>query len=443
MRAPGAPRWGSTAAALAVFSRRVRPYGPRRGEDARDRPGRPGDYDPCPVGQVDAPQYPRAVPTTPFTAEHEQLRAAIRRFVTTELAPHADEWEAAEFFPDDVFRRMGELGFLGLTVPEEYGGQGGDYWSTVVLAEEMTGALNGGVPMGIAVQTDMATPPILRFGTEEQKQRYLVPAVRGERIAALGITEPEAGSDVAAIRTHAQRDGDGWVINGSKIFITNGVRADFCTLVVRTAGTAADGYEGISLFLVDSDTPGYSVSRKLDKVGMRSSDTAELRFEDMRVPDDALLGTEGQGFKEIMWELQGERLIASIQAVAASQRVFERAMAYGQERMAFGRPIASFQVQRHRLVDIAARIAACRALVYDCCDKWNRGVYAVLEIAMCKLATAQMDCWVNDEVLQLFGGYGYSTEYPIERSWRDSRLIRIGGGTDEVQREIISKLMGL
>ena len=381
--------------------------------------------------------------TSPFTEELEQLRAAVRRFVSEELAPYADEWEEAGWFPSEVFPRMGELGFLGLTVPPEYGGQGRDYWSTVVLAEELAGARNGGLPMAIAVQTDMATPPILKFGTEEQKQRYLAPAMRGEKIAAIGISEPEAGSDVAAIRTNAHRDGDGWVLNGSKTFITNGVRADFVTMVVRTSGTTSDGYEGISLFLVDTGLEGFEVARKLDKVGMRSSDTAELHFTDVRLPDDALLGVEGQGFKQIMWELQGERLIASIQAVAGAQLVFERALEYGRTREAFGQPIAQFQVQKHRLVDMTTRIEACRRLVYDCCDKWNRGIYAVNEIAMCKLACAQMDCWVNDEALQLFGGYGYSTEYPIERSWRDSRLIRIGGGTDEVQREIVAKLMGL
>jgi acyl-CoA dehydrogenase len=337
---------------------------------------------------------------------------------------------------------MGELGFLGLTVPVEHDGQGGDYWSTVVLAEELAGTGCGGVPMAIAVQTDMATPPILKFGTEKQKRRYLAPAVRGEKIACLGITEPEAGSDVARIRTRATRDGDGWVISGSKIFITNGVRADFCTMVVRTSGGPDDGYTGISLFLVDTDLPGFSVARKLEKVGMHSSDTAEIHLDDVRVPASALLGTEGEGFKQIMWELQGERLIAAIQAVAGAQRTLDRAIAYGKERHAFGRPIGSFQVQRHRLVEMATRIEACRRLVYDCADAWNRGIYATRQVAIAKLASAQLGHWVADEAMQLFGGAGYSTEFPIERAWRDSRLNRIGGGSDEVQREIISRLLG-
>jgi alkylation response protein AidB-like acyl-CoA dehydrogenase len=368
---------------------------------------------------------------------------AIRRFVETELAPHVDEWEEAGWFPDDVFRRMGALGFLGLTVPEEYGGQAGDYWSTVVLAEELAGVGCGGIPMAIAVQTDMATPPILKFGSEQQKRDYLAPAVRGDKIACLGITEPDAGSDVASIRMRGVRDGDSWVISGRKIFITNGVRADFCTMVVRTSGGPEDGYSGISLFLVDTHLDGFTVERKLDKVGMLSSDTAELRLDEVRVPDTALLGAEGEGFKEIMWELQGERFIAAIQGVAGAQRVFERAAAYAAEREAFGRPIGSFQVQRHRLAEMATRIEACRRLVYDCADKWNCGVYATLEIAMCKLASAQLSHWVADEAMQLFGGAGYSTEFPIERAWRDSRLNRIGGGSDEVQREIISRLLGV
>ncbi len=359
-----------------------------------------------------------------------------------ELAPHADEWEAAGRFPDEVFRRMGELGFLGLTVPEEHGGQGGDYWSTVVLAEELARAGCGGVPMAVAVQTDMATPPILRFGTPQQRRRYLAPAVRGERIACLAITEPDAGSDVAAISTRAVRDGDGWVISGSKIFITNGARADFATLVARTADRSDDRgdarYAGISVFLVDTDLPGFEVVRTLDKLGMRSSDTAELRLDEVRVDDDALLGDEGRGFQQIMWELQGERLIAAIQAVAGAQRTFEEALAYAQRRTAFGRPIGSFQVQRHRLAEMETRIEACRRLVYDCADRWNRGIYATRRIAIAKLACARLGHWVADEAMQIHGGYGYSTEFPVERRWRDARLNRIGGGSDEVQREIIA-----
>jgi alkylation response protein AidB-like acyl-CoA dehydrogenase len=384
------------------------------------------------------------VRTSPFTEEHDALRASVRRFVETELAPHARTWEDDGWFGDWVLPRMGELGLLGLTVPTEYGGSGGDYWSTVVLAEELPRSGSGSLAMAVAVQTDMATPPILKFGTEEQKHAYLAPAVRGEKVASIGISEPDAGSDVRAIRTRARRDGDGWVIDGAKTYITNGVRADFVTMVVRTADPEPnDPWGGISLFLVDTDLPGFEVASKLDKVGMRASDTALIHLDAVRVPDDALLGTLHEGFKQIMWQLQGERLIAAIGCVAGAQLSFERAMAYVREREAFGRPISSFQVTKHKLVDLATDIEATQALVYECADAWNRGEYATTQIAMCKLAAAQLSFRVADECLQLHGGYGYSREYEVERAWRDTRLNRIGGGADEVQREIISKLIGL
>lgn len=382
--------------------------------------------------------------TTPFTPEHEALRASIRRFVEEELAPHARQWDDDGWIADWVWPRMGELGLLGLSVPEAYGGQGGDYWSTVVLAEELPRCGAGSLPMAIAVQTDMATPPILQFGTEQQKQDYLRPAVEGTKVAAIGISEPDAGSDVRAIRTRATPDGDGWVLNGSKTYITNGVRADFVTMVVRTA-EAQDGdpWGGISLFLVDTDLPGFQVAAKLDKVGMRASDTALLHLDDVAVPGDALLGTLHEGFKQIMWQLQGERLIGAIGGVASARRTWETALAYARDRHAFGRPITGFQTTRHTLVDLATEIEAAQALVYEACDAWNRGEYDVERIAMCKLVAAQLAFKVADTSMQLHGGYGYSREFDVERTWRDARLSRIGGGADEVQREIISKLMGL
>lgn len=381
--------------------------------------------------------------TSPFSDEHEQLRSAIRAWVDDELVPNVPAWEEAGWFPDDVFRRAGELGFLGLSVPESDGGQGGDYWATVVFLEEIARA-SGSIGMALSVQTDMATPPIRQFGTPEQKARYLAPALRGELIAAVGITEPDTGSDVSAIRTRAERGGDGWVLNGSKMYITNGVRADVVTMVVRTAPyDAANPWDGISLFLVDTDLDGFEVSSKLDKVGMRASDTALLYLDDVRVPGDALLGVEGEGFRQIMWELQGERLAAAILAVGGASAGVQRAFDHAREREAFGRPIARFQAVKHRLVDIATDVEQVRWLVYECCDRWNRGEYATTDIAMVKLASAQMAFRVADEVMQVFGGYGYSEEFPVERAWRDARLGRIGGGTDEVQREVISRLMGV
>jgi alkylation response protein AidB-like acyl-CoA dehydrogenase len=286
----------------------------------------------------------------------------------------------------------------------------------------------------------MATPPIFKFGTEDQKRRYLVPALTGEKVACLGITEPGAGSDVASIATTAVRDGDGWSINGRKIFITNGVRADFCVLVTRT--DKASGYEVFSLFLVDTDAPGFSVSRKLDKLGMRSSDTAELVLDDVRVPGEALLGTEGKGFPQIMWELQGERLIGVAGAVAGAQLAMERTLEYAKQRRAFGRPIGSFQVNRHKFAEMATQLEGARQLTYDTALAWERGEYPVKEISMAKLYSGIVVNRVMNTCLQLHGAYGYAAGW-VERAWRDSRLLRIGGGTDEIMREIVSRAIGV
>jgi alkylation response protein AidB-like acyl-CoA dehydrogenase len=377
-----------------------------------------------------------------FTDEHEQLRESIRAFVVKELAPHAEEWEETTF-PDWVFQRMGELGFLGLSYPEEYGGQGGDYFCNLILAEELTHSRCGGLNMGIAVHTDMATPPIHLFGTEEQKQEYLVPSIKGEKISCLGITEPDAGSDVSAIRTRAVRDeaAGEWVINGSKTYITNGHRSDFIVLVTKTDPDA--GYDGFTLFLVDMDTPGVVREQKLQKMGMHASDTALLAFQDVRVPDSAVLGQVGKGFYHIMWELQGERMIGAAGCVAAAQRLFDDTLAYAQERNAFGRPISKFQVIRHKFAEMATKIEAARQLNYMTAWRFANGEYPVREISMSKLYAARIACEVADECLQIHGGAGYMKEYGIERAWRDLRLNRIGAGTDEIMLDVIGKSYGL
>ena len=377
----------------------------------------------------------------PFTEEHDQLRKSIRDFVEAELAPHADEWEEAGAFPDSVFERLGELGYLGLAYPEEYGGGGGDYLCNIVLAEEMTRCNSGGLAMGVAVQTDMAVPPVYKFGTEAQKQRYLVPAIAGKKIFCLGISEPDAGSDVANIKTTATKTDAGWLINGRKTFITNGARAHAITLVARTDKDA--GHQGISLFIVDTDTDGFTVEKTLDKVGMHSSDTAELSFTDMFVPDDALLGAQGEGFYNISWELQGERLIGAAGSIAGARRSMEAALAYAQQRETFGKPIGKHQAVRHALADMATEIEAAQQLVYSAAWKVANGEYPVREISMAKLITGEVAWKVVDKALQLFGGYGYSMEFPIQRAWRDTRLIRIGGGTDEIMREVIGRMEGL
>src|SRR5436309_415047 len=375
-----------------------------------------------------------------FTDEHEALRESITNFCKKELAPHSEEWER-DGFPDWVFKRMGELGFLGIYFPEEYGGQGGDYLMSIVRGEAMAQANNGGLAMGIAVHTDMATPPILKFGSEDLRQRYLGPAIQGEKISSLGISEPGAGSDVAGIRTRAVRDGDAYVINGAKTFITNGARADFIVLVTKTDADA--GYDGFSLFVVDTDTPGFHVSKKLEKLGMHSSDTAELAFEDMRVPAENLLGEEGKGFYHIMWELQGERLIGAAGCVAGAQRVFDQTLEYANQRQAFGRPIGRFQAIRHKFAEMATKIETARQMVYTTAWRVENGDYPVREISMAKLYASRIACEVADECLQIHGGNGYMKEYGIERAWRDIRLNRIGAGTDEIMLEVIGRSYGL
>jgi alkylation response protein AidB-like acyl-CoA dehydrogenase len=377
-----------------------------------------------------------------FTDEHQQLRESIRRFVIKELQPHAEEWEE-KTFPDWVFERMGELGFLGLDKPEAYGGQGGDYYTALVLSEEMAHAHCGGLAMGVAVQTDMALPPILAFGTEEQKQEWAAPAIRGTKILCLGITEPDAGSDVAGIKTRAVRDeatGD-YVINGSKTYITNGHRAHAIVLVTKTDPDA--GHGGLTLFLVPMDTPGVIREKRLKKLGMHASDTALLAFQDVRVPESAVLGQVGKGFYHISWELQGERLIGAAGSVAGAQHVFDRTLEYAKERKAFGRPIGHFQVIRHKFADMATKIETARQMVYTTAWRFQNGEYPVREITMAKLYSARISVEVADECIQIHGGAGYMQEYGIERSWRDLRLNRIGAGTDEIMLEVIGRSYGL
>src|SRR5215216_3406340 len=381
-----------------------------------------------------------------FTDEHQELRESMKAWVLKELTPHRFEWEE-NLWPDSVLRRAGELGYIGLCYPEEYGGQGGDYFYSLVRADAMSYSGCGGLNMGMAVHTDMATPPIHLLGTEDQKQRYLVPSIKGELISALGITEPGAGSDVAAIRTAAKRDGDEFVINGSKTFITNGLRANYIVLVAKTDPDA--GHDGISLFIVDirykdgKEVEGFSVSRKLEKMGMHASDTGELSFQDVRAPAANLLGQEGKGFYHISWELQGERLVAAIGCVSGAERVFERTLEYAKQREAFGRPIGRFQAIRHKFAEMSVKIEAAKQMVYACLRKFAAGEDATREVTQAKLFTQRAMCDVADEAIQIHGGYGYMREYGVERAYRDARLGPIGGGTDEVMKEILGKQLGL
>jgi acyl-CoA dehydrogenase len=377
----------------------------------------------------------------PFTEEHQALREAIRRFVETELAPHAREWEEARLFPNDVFTRLAELGWLGLKYPEEYGGEGDDYVHDAVFAEELSRCGSGGLAAGIGAHVGIATPPVWKFGTEEQKQRFLVPAIKGQKIAALGITEPGAGSDVASIVTHARRVDGGYVVNGSKTFITNGVRADFVVTAVKTTGEG--GHHGISFLVIEKGMEGYSVSRKLEKMGWHASDTGELAFQDVFVPEENLLGEENKGFYLIMANFQWERLLMSLGAVGAMERLMEVTIAFAKERRAFGRPIAGHQAIRHKIADMAVKLERGRAVTYNALRLFAAGHDAIREVTAAKLVT-QRDCFeVADDAVQIHGGAGYMVEYDVERAARDARLGPIGGGTDEVMREILAKQLGL
>jgi citronellyl-CoA dehydrogenase len=378
-----------------------------------------------------------------FTEEHRIFRKSVRDWVQKTIVPNAEKWEADELTPREVFHEAGQLGFLGARFPERCGGSGGDFWYTVIWTEELARSGLAGTAMGLLVQSDMATPVIGDLGTPEQIDEFLKPAIRGEKIAALGVTEPGAGSDVAHIRTTARRDGDDYVIDGAKTYITNGTQCDFITLAVRTNPDADPPFAGISLMLFPTDTKGFSIGRKLKKLGNHSSDTAELHFDGCRIPRRYLLGEENHGFVYIMRNFQGERLVGALSAITGARRAWERSVQYGKERKAFGRPIGSFQVWRHQFVDMLTEIDAGTLLAYRAADKFARGEEATIEISQAKLYCGEVANKIIDRCLQFHGGMGYMEEYFIARAWRDMRLITIGGGTSEIMKEIISKWIGL
>ncbi len=377
--------------------------------------------------------------SNPFTPEHDAFRKTVKAWVEKELAPHSLEWDRAGIFPKEVFKKAGELGFLGINHDPKYGGSGLDYWYVTAFTEELLGSRNAGVNMALLVQSQMATPIINEIGTDEQKREFLAPALAGEKIAALGVSEPGAGSDVANLKTTARRVGDDYVINGSKMWITNGTRADFITLGVRTGDP---GYGGISLVTFPTDVKGFSVSKKLDKIGNLSSDTAILFFEDCRIPARYVLGEENEGFYHIMTNFQGERLTAAICAVAGMERMVADAVRYGHEREAFGKPLIKFQVWKHKFVEHLSNIEAAKRLTYHAVDLFDRKENPVKEISMAKLVAGDLAQKVAYDCQQFHGGMGYIEETDIARAWRDIRLITIGGGTSEIMKEIISKLVG-
>ena len=384
-----------------------------------------------------------------FDEQHEMFRQAVRSFVQKEVEPHVEGWEQAGEIPKSIWPRMGALGFLGVEYDERYGGAGSDFLSTMVLCEEMARSGCASLAMAVGVHTDMASPHLYWTGSDALKEKYLPDICSGRLLTAIAVTEPEGGSDVAAIRTRAVRDRHEFVLNGSKMFITNGVQADLYFVAARIedpSGQTKAGdrrHRGISVFLVERTTPGFSVSRKLDKMGMRASDTAELSFQDMRVPAGNLLGQEGKGFQQVMRVFQRERLVAGLHAVAGCERAMADTVAYVRQRQAFGGPLSEKQVIRHKLADLATLIEAGRWLTYATCLTFKDGGDPVKEISMVKLFTAEMAQRVAYDCVQLHGGYGYMREYPIERFFRDIRLMTIGGGTSEIMKDIIAKQMAL
>jgi acyl-CoA dehydrogenase len=375
-----------------------------------------------------------------FNDIHQQARLSARKFIETHVRPYIDEWEEAGEFPREIYLKAGEAGLLGVGFPEALGGTGeGDIFLKVAVSEELMRSTSGGFVASMG-SLDIGLPPVAKWARKEVREEIVPPVLRGEKIAALAITEPGGGSDVASLKTRAVRDGDHYVVNGNKIFITSGIRADHYTVAVRTGG---EGHGGISLLLIDRDTPGFSTGKKLKKMGWWCSDTAELFFEDCRVPADRLIGAENAGFIAIMSNFLAERLSLTVMAYMTAQIAWEEAMAYARQRQAFGRDIAGFQVIRHKLVDMATRIDVAREYSYHCAALMQAGKNPVKEVAMAKNFAVEVCEEVTREAVQIFGGMGYMRESVVERLYRDAKLLSIGGGTTEIMKELIAKQIQL
>jgi len=371
-----------------------------------------------------------------FTEEHEMIRRTVKRFCLEEIAPHAEEWDHAGTFPRELFKKAANLGLFGIRLEPEWGGLGLDWWASAAYMEAMAYSDSGSVNMALMVQSEITLPVLAELGTREQKEEFLRAAIAGDTIAALGISEPGGGSDVAALTTRARSDGGDLVISGQKLWITNGTRADFIILAVRTGG---EGHKGVSLVLFPTQTKGFSVGKKLKKVGNMASDTAELFFDECRIPQRNILGEMNRGFYYVMHNFQGERLAAAILALAASEKALRDALEYGKNRTAFGQPVRNFQVWRHRFAEHLTNIEAGRWLTYRALDLLNRQQKCIREVTMAKLFTSELSQKVMYDCMQMFGGFGYTTEYPIGRAWRDVRLNTIGAGTSEIMKEILAK----
>jgi len=372
-----------------------------------------------------------------FTPSHDMVRKSAREFVKKEVLPYIDEWEEAGEFPVEMYKKAADLGFLGLGYPEEYGGIPADIFYRIAVSEELMRTGSGGFCAGLG-SLNIAIPPILSMGTDEQKKRFVAPVLAGEKIAALGITEPGGGSDVANIRTTAVRDGDHYVVNGSKTFITSGCRADQLTCAVRTGG---EGAHGVSLLVIEADSPGYSVSDRLKKTGWWASDTAEIYFDNCRVPVENLLGRENEGFYGIMANFQYERLMLAVMANMTARLALEESLRYARERKAFGKTLMGFQVTRHKLAEMATLVEAGTEFTYRVAAKIGAGEDQIKEVSMAKNFACMVSDKVTYDAVQIFGGYGFMRGYLVERLFRDNRVLSIGGGTTEIMNEIISKFL--
>jgi acyl-CoA dehydrogenase len=374
-----------------------------------------------------------------FDDTHRMVRDTVRSFVQREILPYVNDWEEAGEFPRELYKKAAEAGILGIGAPEKWGGSGEDVFMKVAACEEMVRCTSGGVGASLG-SLDIGLPPVWKWGSEALQEKVVPPVLAGDKIAALAVTEPGGGSDVANLRTRAVRDGDHYVVNGSKTFITSGVRADYYTVAVRTGDP---GFGGISLLLVEKDTPGFTVGRKLKKMGWWASDTAELFFEDCRVPAENLIGAENGGFFCIMSNFQMERLILAVTANMTAQVALDEAMAYAREREAFGRPIAGFQVTRHKLAEMATQVAVSREFTYRVAARLANGEDCVLDVSMAKNQATQCADRVTWDAVQIFGGAGYMRGTVVERLFRDNRILSIGGGTYEIMNEVIAKRLGL
>ena len=376
-----------------------------------------------------------------FTQEHEEIRRTTRAIIDREVNPYVDEWEKNDIFPaHQVFKKFGEAGLLGISKPVEFGGLGLDYSYSMVMAEELGNINCGGVPMAIGVQTDMATPALARFGSDEVRKEFLAPSISGDYVACLGVSEVGAGSDVASIKTTARRVGDDYVINGGKMWTTNGTQADWICLLANTAG--GQTHRNKTLIAVPMKTKGVQVARKLDKLGMRSSDTAQLFFDEVKVPVRNRIGEEGMGFVYQMQQFQEERLWGAASSLVGMEKVIDHTIEYTRQRKIFGKSILDNQVVHFKLAELKSEIEALRSLIYRACEEYINGQDVTMLASMAKLKGGRLVRQVADSCLQYWGGMGYMTESPVSRAFRDTRLMSIGGGADEVMLQIISKMMG-